>query len=799
MRIAFCGHSYHRTTKSSAFFVELLETAGIVEHFWDESWRTGNHLETTPIIEGEFDAIVVWQMERLALRLARANVRNLTFVPMFDGCHALPDSFWRLFGQHKILSFSSSLHERLRRLGAPSQFVRFFPDPDKYQLCAQDSGIRGYFWQRQQDITWQKIRKLCEGTKFDRFTLHRAVDPSFGDFVAPSSDDVERFSLRFTDWHISREAAIADLLEQDVYFAPRLREGIGMAFLEAMAMGMLVVAPNFPTANEYIVSGVNGLLYDPANPEPLDFSKYRVLGANAARSIRQGHVTWRRSMPALVDFVLGETSVVGARRHFGAFDPKSIENILSVPRIAPEAQSSRGDARPNTGECLRGGKRLAGIVRNDSRVEAPLVTVAVVTRNAESTLEQTLRSVILQDWPNLELIVIDGASSDGTLRVIEKFEDDIDYWQSEPDAGPYDAMNKAVDFAGGRYVLFLNAGDWFQTTDALSSCLVGADLSADVIYGHHIYRDINGHDEIHLAAEFKETWERLRKGDVGWQWLSGVPGHQATLTRAELLRRLRFRRGLRIAADHELLYRIASEGGRFHHSGCVVATYVSGGLSWTNRERCFDEWAAIAIEYTLHPTAVRRHFSKMRRQMQIGHLKELANRQLLERIWSDRATLPLLLWRLVTFIRGRLSRALNRSQCLEVNFAARDLGPSVRFSRGLSDPEPWGRWTDDDRVVIAFEAPLPSPCRLRIKIRQVFGPNVGQMMGIRVGTADFMHVLTAGRQTVSVIVNGEKGPRADQLEIVVPAPTSPRALGWSDDSRRLGVALWSVEIFPHRR
>jgi hypothetical protein len=93
--------------------------------------------------------------------------------------------------------------------------------------------------------------------------------------------------------------------------------------------------------------------------------------------------------------------------------------------------------------------------------ELPLITVITIVYNGAKYLEQTIQSVINQTYPNVEYIIIDGGSTDGTLDIIKKYEDYIDYWVSEPDKGIYDAMNKGIRCSLGKGLMFLNAGDYF--------------------------------------------------------------------------------------------------------------------------------------------------------------------------------------------------------------------------------------------------------------------------------------------------------------------------------------------------
>jgi putative colanic acid biosynthesis glycosyltransferase len=89
----------------------------------------------------------------------------------------------------------------------------------------------------------------------------------------------------------------------------------------------------------------------------------------------------------------------------------------------------------------------------------PLISIVTVVYNGEEFLEDTIKSVIEQSYESIEYIIIDGGSTDGTVDIIKKYEDKIDYWVSEPDSGIYDAMNKGAKLASGDFIYFLNAGD----------------------------------------------------------------------------------------------------------------------------------------------------------------------------------------------------------------------------------------------------------------------------------------------------------------------------------------------------
>lgn len=112
------------------------------------------------------------------------------------------------------------------------------------------------------------------------------------------------------------------------------------------------------------------------------------------------------------------------------------------------------------------------------------VTVITVCRNCASTIEATVRSILAQDYPDLEYIVVDGASTDGTLEILRKHLDRVSRLVSEPDRGVYDAMNKGLGLATGERLLFMNAGDVFAAGDVLRKA---SAIDADVVYGDFEY------------------------------------------------------------------------------------------------------------------------------------------------------------------------------------------------------------------------------------------------------------------------------------------------------------------------
>ena len=106
----------------------------------------------------------------------------------------------------------------------------------------------------------------------------------------------------------------------------------------------------------------------------------------------------------------------------------------------------------------------------------PKFSIITVTYNAEAVLEDTIQSVISQTYHHVEYILVDGASKDGTLSIIDRYRDRITRIVSEPDKGLYDAMNKGIRLATGDYLCFLNAGDSFHEDDTLQQMVRSLSL-----------------------------------------------------------------------------------------------------------------------------------------------------------------------------------------------------------------------------------------------------------------------------------------------------------------------------------
>lgn len=194
-------------------------------------------------------------------------------------------------------------------------------------------------------------------------------------------------------------------------------------------------------------------------------------------------------------------------------------------------------------------------------------SVITVCRNAEKTIERTIRSVVAQTCPNKEFVVIDGASSDGTRAVLEKYRDKIDILVSEPDKGIYDAMNKGVSRATGDYVIFINADDYFYDEHALEHAAETPE--ADFLFGAQ-------YDAEDGMLKLAENLDAL---DVPHLFF-GHFAHQSIFAKRDLFSRFgAFDTSYRICADWDWILRCIVNGATTSRIEAPIAVFTVGGAS----------------------------------------------------------------------------------------------------------------------------------------------------------------------------------------------------------------------------
>jgi glycosyltransferase involved in cell wall biosynthesis len=209
----------------------------------------------------------------------------------------------------------------------------------------------------------------------------------------------------------------------------------------------------------------------------------------------------------------------------------------------------------------------------------PLFSVITITYNAEQFLEDTIRSVAEQksNYQLIEYIIVDGASTDGTMKIAEQYKSCIDKVVSEPDNGLYDAMNKGIDMATGDYLCFLNAGDKFHAPDTLKRIISTMPNTKvpDIIYGETAIVNNTG-EFLHLRrlrAPEVLTWKSFKKGMLVC--------HQSFYMRKALAEHYNLK--YRYSADFDWCIRMMMKSELIHNTHLTVIDYLDEGLTTNHR------------------------------------------------------------------------------------------------------------------------------------------------------------------------------------------------------------------------
>ena len=209
------------------------------------------------------------------------------------------------------------------------------------------------------------------------------------------------------------------------------------------------------------------------------------------------------------------------------------------------------------------------------------VSIITVCFNSSKTIEETIQSVLSQDYPNIEYLVIDGGSIDGTQTIIQKYQGNIDSWVSEPDQGMYAAMNKGISMATGDVIGILNSDDVYVSSRAVSELMyVMSKAKADVVFADLILVDQNN---LNKVLRYYDSG-RFQPRKFRWGWM---PAHPTVFVKKKYYDRVGlFALDYQIAADYEMLIRIlAIEKAPFAYLPKPMVRMRAGGASTAGLSR----------------------------------------------------------------------------------------------------------------------------------------------------------------------------------------------------------------------
>lgn len=208
----------------------------------------------------------------------------------------------------------------------------------------------------------------------------------------------------------------------------------------------------------------------------------------------------------------------------------------------------------------------------------PKVSILTICYNAVDSIKETIVSVINQTYANVEYIVIDGGSKDGTLDVIAEYNSKISKIVSEHDNGIYDAMNKGIEYVTGDWCIFMNAGDVFFENDVLEKVFNQDNSFYDLVYGDAVYR----YTKKSIARYVKA--KPLNK--IVWHM---VFSHQSLFVKSKILKERNFDTKYKFAADYDMILRCYLEGRKFCYLSIPISTVTVDDGQTANNSRASDK------------------------------------------------------------------------------------------------------------------------------------------------------------------------------------------------------------------
>lgn len=203
-------------------------------------------------------------------------------------------------------------------------------------------------------------------------------------------------------------------------------------------------------------------------------------------------------------------------------------------------------------------------------MKKPLISIITVSYNASKTIEDTIKSVINQTYDNIEYIIIDGGSTDGTVDIIKKYSNNITYWTSEPDNGIYDAMNKGIAFANGELIGIINSDDWYE--NGIIEHIVEYYLKSKtpkIFYG-----DLIKHYSVCVSKTIKPH------RPLNQFWMGTIIGHPTVFVSSIFYQKYGlFNPQYKISADYDLLVRMYKRNVDFEYIPHVISHMRVGGES----------------------------------------------------------------------------------------------------------------------------------------------------------------------------------------------------------------------------
>lgn len=244
-------------------------------------------------------------------------------------------------------------------------------------------------------------------------------------------------------------------------------------------------------------------------------------------------------------------------------------------------------------DVLAGGENRCttkGRPLTEAEPSSALVSVITVVFNNAESLQRAMDSVFAQSYPNIEYIVVDGGSTDGTVDIIRANQERLSYWHSRKDKGISDAFNAGVALTRGKYVALVNSDDWMEPDQIANAVKAIEESAAPFVFGDLIYHHPDGQIAYRITGEAeyqKRIWHRMPQLN-----------HPTTLVRRDIYERYGlFRLHWKIGMDYDWLLRLHHAGIKGQYFSAIVGHMSLLGVSDAHWRKCLDEHRLIASQH----------------------------------------------------------------------------------------------------------------------------------------------------------------------------------------------------------
>lgn len=303
MKVLFIDHKFHTKTKSSNFFLQVLTAAVCtvdVEYVDAEETRRIAVLERPR----EHDIVVLWQLDFLAPVFLAAGYPTVV-VPMYDGSANMPYEHWLAMAGASFVNFSRSLHERVSAVGARSFLARYYLKPHSERELPTFDELRAILWMRRpEDGLTPRFVEHIVGNDLVSLHVHNAPDSGTPLILRGSKYSTQRLAITESQWRSDSNPYVAALGKANLFIAPRLSEGIGMAMLEAFSRGLLILANDDAVHNEYVSNWTNGILFSRnSGPFHIPLQTAKDIAYVGWKGAALGYEEWQDIIPAMLRFI----------------------------------------------------------------------------------------------------------------------------------------------------------------------------------------------------------------------------------------------------------------------------------------------------------------------------------------------------------------------------------------------------------------------------------------------------------------------------------------------------------------